>query len=645
MVVSRRSRGDQQASISVTVAGTTANSSSNFTFIPVPGVLSVSPKSVVSSSAAINISNFQVSGAYLTGATFSFAPAFIPPAITINSVMINASGTSATLSLTVAPGQSGTFALIATNAAGSSSLLAGPSNSLNVLGPDGDADGDGLTNAVEIAIGTDPLNPQTSGAGLPDGWQVFYGINPLDPSVASRDYDGSGLTVLQDYQMGLSPRNPNRVPPIVSQVTPLNGAGNVFVNDVVVVRFAEPLLTGVSLFGSQTAITNLLGPNSTVPASSQAIAAQTLQAYLNRTCCGSSVVSGTVSLIGSRGGVEGTVAASSDGLSVTFAPSQPLVSNATYTVQAQGLRDSAGNLMTQVFNSTFTTGASVDGTPPQISRTDPANNATGVPTNAQYTVQFSKTIDPSSLTTTSFRIVDNTSGLAIPGIIQVNADGVTTAFVPQQPLPIGRSFTVTLSTAIKDTGGNNLPANASYNFTTGFGPEATAPHLVATSPGNGQSGIPVEALIALVFNEPLNVTTVVPNIQVSAGGQPVPVLIALSNGDQRVTITPAQGLTPNVQYTVTVGGGITDIAGMALDNPGSFTFVASSVVDQTQLSVTAVDPAYNSTGIPTNVAIRIRFNKQADITTIDASNIIKFCAVATHRAWCCRGRWRYRRTD
>src|ERR1039458_1326296 len=237
--------------ISVTLAGTTATSIGNFTFIPVPSVLSVSPKSVVSSSAAINIPSFQVSGVNLIGSTFRFAPTFIPPAVAINSVTINPAGTSATLSLTVAPGQSGTFALIATNAAGSSSLLAGPSNSLNVLGPDGDADGDGLTNAVEIAIGTHPLNPQTSGAGLPDGWQVFYGINPLDPTVAGKDYDNSGLTVLQDFQMGLSPRNPNRVPPIVSQVTPLNGAGNVFVNDVVVVRFAEPLLTGVSLNGAQ----------------------------------------------------------------------------------------------------------------------------------------------------------------------------------------------------------------------------------------------------------------------------------------------------------------------------------------------------------------------------------------------------------
>jgi hypothetical protein len=65
-------------------------------------------------------------------------------------------------------------------------------------------------------------------------------------------------------------------------------------------------------------------------------------------------------------GTNSTVAPSSDGLSITFAPAQPLVSNATYTVQAQRLRDVAGNLMTQVFQSSFTAGTSHDATPPQI---------------------------------------------------------------------------------------------------------------------------------------------------------------------------------------------------------------------------------------------------------------------------------------
>ena len=507
--------------VTVTVNGQTVASSSNFTFLPIPDITTVSPKSVLTSASPITITNYTVTGIGLTGSSFSFAPAFANPPITINSANVSADGTSATLNITLAAGAAGTFTLVATNGFGSSSGVASPSNTLNVLSPDGDADGDGLTNVVEIAIGTDPLNPDTDGDGMPDGFEVFYGLNPLNPADAAQDADGDGLTNLQEYQQGTSPRNPNRIPPIVSQVTPADGASNVFQNSVIVVRFAEPLLTGVSLSAAQTAISGAVRANPSVSPSSQAAASQTLQGYLNRTCCGSSVVSGTVSVLGSSGGVSGALGASSDGLSVTFAPSRPLLlkPSTTYQVRVQNLRDAAGNAMVQGFQSTFTTGIEQDTTPPQVSLTVPANNAGSVPTNVHYTVQFTKPIDPSTLTSDTFSVVDRTSNIPVTGLIQVDPSGVTASFIPDQPLPIGRSFSVNLATGIQDTAGNRLVANATFVFTTAYAPETTAPHLLAESPANGQVDVPVNALIDLGFNEPLNITTVAPSIQVSTGGQ------------------------------------------------------------------------------------------------------------------------------
>lgn len=68
-----------------------------------------------------------------------------------------------------------------------------------------DSDGDGLPDVVEIALGTDPHNPDTSGDGIPDGWKVWYGLDPLDPNDAYEDANGDGLTNFQKYEYGLNP--------------------------------------------------------------------------------------------------------------------------------------------------------------------------------------------------------------------------------------------------------------------------------------------------------------------------------------------------------------------------------------------------------------------------------------------------------
>ena len=58
---------------------------------------------------------------------------------------------------------------------------------------DVDSDGDGLSDAAEIALGTNPNNPDTDGDGLTDDQEVNdYGTNPL-----LADTDGDGLS---DYE-------------------------------------------------------------------------------------------------------------------------------------------------------------------------------------------------------------------------------------------------------------------------------------------------------------------------------------------------------------------------------------------------------------------------------------------------------------
>lgn len=68
-----------------------------------------------------------------------------------------------------------------------------------------DSDGDGLTDDVEIALGTDPFNEDSDGDGIPDGWEVWHGLDPLDGTDAWEDFDGDGLINLHEFLYGLSP--------------------------------------------------------------------------------------------------------------------------------------------------------------------------------------------------------------------------------------------------------------------------------------------------------------------------------------------------------------------------------------------------------------------------------------------------------
>ncbi len=45
---------------------------------------------------------------------------------------------------------------------------------------DFDDDNDGLTDEEEATLGTDPVNPDTDGDSLDDGFEVAEGLNPLD---------------------------------------------------------------------------------------------------------------------------------------------------------------------------------------------------------------------------------------------------------------------------------------------------------------------------------------------------------------------------------------------------------------------------------------------------------------------------------
>ena len=68
-----------------------------------------------------------------------------------------------------------------------------------------DPDGDGLTNAQEQLYLTDPENPDSDGDGMSDGWEVEYGLAPLNSADAAEDRDSDGVSNFDEFLQGTDP--------------------------------------------------------------------------------------------------------------------------------------------------------------------------------------------------------------------------------------------------------------------------------------------------------------------------------------------------------------------------------------------------------------------------------------------------------
>lgn len=65
-----------------------------------------------------------------------------------------------------------------------------------------------------LSIGTLVLDPNldADGDGIPNGYELAHGLDPLNPADASADNDHDGFTNLEEYQSGTDPNDPNSTP-------------------------------------------------------------------------------------------------------------------------------------------------------------------------------------------------------------------------------------------------------------------------------------------------------------------------------------------------------------------------------------------------------------------------------------------------
>ncbi|MCX6258693.1 MAG: Ig-like domain-containing protein [Bacteroidia bacterium] len=171
-------------------------------------------------------------------------------------------------------------------------------------------------------------------------------------------------------------------------------------------------------------------------------------------------IESVLSVINKHGSLSVAGTVSYTGTAATFAPSGALALNTIYVCTiTTGAKNLQGTSLANDYLWTFTTGSVLA---PEVISTDPANNASGVVLNKKITVSFSESMNPLTITESSFILKQGLSG--VPGTISYN--GNTATFTPFVNLLSGATYTGTITTGAENQAGNALANDYVWNFST-----------------------------------------------------------------------------------------------------------------------------------------------------------------------------------
>ncbi|MBI1821811.1 MAG: Ig-like domain-containing protein, partial [Nitrospirae bacterium] len=322
--------------------------------------------------------------------------------------------------------------------------------------------------------------------------------------------------------------------------------------------------------------------------------------------------------------VSGTISYSQGNTVVSFSPTGGLLKNTTYSLSiTQGLKSIDGIPLDGPFNGFFTTGGGADTSNPTLSMS-PQNGQTGVPYNSYVTLVFNESINPISLTTSTFQ-VSNNGGLK-NGTIIFGAQNTVATFVPASPFFPGTAVAVTIKGTVSDPSGNRIIGNSgagtdlTANFTTATTKDIFPPVVLQINPKNGASGINTNSSISVIFNKSLNPASVTSStFQVSSGGTATPGTFIFSSYNTVATYIPSQPLPGLSNMTVTLNG-IADLNGNAITTPFVSNFTTASSIDNYQPSVISYSPSYGQGGVPLNAKIKIVFSERINPLSVNGSS-------------------------
>jgi hypothetical protein len=281
------------------------------------------------------------------------------------------------------------------------------------------------------------------------------------------------------------------------------------------------------------------------------------------------LASGTFTVSGpSNTPIAGTVSYDMTNNTATFAVTGTypagLLFTATITTAAESL-----SLLQLASNYvwTFTSGAGPVATKPSVISTNPAAGAPSVDTNQKIVATFDKGMDSTTLTGTTFTVLETVGiiQVPVPGVVTYSTIGDTATFTPSSVLDPSAMFTATITTGVTDLSGNPLANNFIWTFTTGTTTDSFAPSVTSSNPAPFAFTVGIDASVNATFSEAMDPSTLNPTTFVVTGPGSTIVIgkVSYDVPDQIVTFTPTSPLAANTFYNATITGA-QDLAGNLL---------------------------------------------------------------------------------
>jgi hypothetical protein len=279
----------------------------------------------------------------------------------------------------------------------------------------------------------------------------------------------------------------------------------------------------------------------------------------------------------------------------------------TFSVTA---RDPAGNVSApairavQVFDSIV----------PAVQITSPAPGAVIDPrTPLSVTVSATDNVGVTEITLSAAGVTSASETRPISPVASSRTEAFSVNFASLPPT----GGSLTLDARARDAAGNQGTAVSVAVVVR----DVVPPTVAEVNPSPAATGVDPNTTVTVRFSEAVARATVSESaVRLTTPAGAVPVTFTFSDGDRIVTLTPvSRPLSLRTTVTLTVGTGVTDVAGNALAQTFTSTFTTTSP-DVIPPRVAVVIPADGATEVSVAAAIQVTFTEAIDTGTISPAS-------------------------